>query len=149
MDTISQSLIYLPEQMRSREAWAMLYAIGMQESRFQHRRQIRGPARGWWQFERIGLQEVVTGRMTREHFAGVCRALNYPLEIDFLFEAIAHNDTLACCAARLLLWPDPAALPGQEDTDASWQYYLRRWRPGKPHAATWPEFWREAWEVVP
>src|SRR5690606_35531315 len=44
----------LPSRMDSDRATVMLLAIGLQESRFEHRRQIKGPARGFWQFERGG-----------------------------------------------------------------------------------------------
>ena len=37
----------LPPNMDSREARVMLLAIGMQESRFKHRKQIGGPAKGF------------------------------------------------------------------------------------------------------
>jgi hypothetical protein len=50
-----------PAMMKSPRAWAMLLAIGLQESKFLHRRQVVdakkhtfGPARGFWQFERGG-----------------------------------------------------------------------------------------------
>jgi hypothetical protein len=38
--------------MDSPKARVLSAAIGHQESRFIHRRQINGPARGFWQFER-------------------------------------------------------------------------------------------------
>ena len=44
--------------MDSAKARVMLLAIGLQESRFEHRRQIGGPARGFWQFESVIEQEV-------------------------------------------------------------------------------------------
>ena len=48
---IEPALLLLPERMRTDQAKVMLLAIGLQESRFVHRRQIGGPARGFWQFE--------------------------------------------------------------------------------------------------
>ena len=44
----------LPDRMDTPEARVMMLAIGLQESRFVHRRQIKGPARGFWQFEQGG-----------------------------------------------------------------------------------------------
>lgn len=44
----------LPGVAFTPEAKVMLLAIGLQESRFEHRRQIKGPARGFWQFEAGG-----------------------------------------------------------------------------------------------
>ena len=54
----------LPPTMRSDRATAMLLAIGLQESRFLHRRQFHnGPARGFWMFERGG---GITGVLQHE-----------------------------------------------------------------------------------
>ena len=41
-------------KFRSTAADVLLLAIGLQESRFEHRQQIGGPARSFWQFERGG-----------------------------------------------------------------------------------------------
>nr|WP_316904517.1 hypothetical protein [Ralstonia mannitolilytica] len=48
---IEPALAILPSAMDTREARVMLLAIGLQESRFMLRRQVGGPARGFWQFE--------------------------------------------------------------------------------------------------
>jgi hypothetical protein len=44
----------LPCRFASNEAIVMLLAIGLQESRFQHREQIGGPAVSFWQAEKSG-----------------------------------------------------------------------------------------------
>ncbi|WP_199533145.1 hypothetical protein [Thiopseudomonas alkaliphila] len=51
---IDPALALLPARMKSKKAVVMMLAIGLQESRFIHRRQIKGPARGFWQFEKGG-----------------------------------------------------------------------------------------------
>ena len=51
---------------------------------------------------------------------------------------------LACAAARLLLFTDPRRLPALGDADDAWRLYLRTWRPGRPHRATWPELYAQA-----
>src|SRR5690554_6652716 len=58
---IAPALELLPAQMTSPEAVVMLLAIGLQESRFQHRRQLVGspprpvgPAKSFWQAEQGG-----------------------------------------------------------------------------------------------
>jgi hypothetical protein len=43
----------------------------------------------------------------------------------------------AATMARLLLFTDAEPLPRLGDADGSWNYYLRNWRPGKPHPKTW------------
>lgn len=145
---ILPGLSILPERMDSPAARAMLFAIGMQESRFAHRRQIRGPARGWWQFERGGVRGVLEHPASRSTAEQVCSMLNYPATVDAVYEAIEHNDMLACAFARLLLWRLPEPLPMADNEDEGWCQYLDCWRPGKPHRHTWDGFYRQAWEAV-
>jgi hypothetical protein len=62
--------------------------------------------------------------------------------------ALETDDILAARLARLLLWTDPRPLPVRGDAAAGWNYYIRNWRPGKPHPQTWGAFWREAEALV-
>lgn len=142
---ISRTLDYLPDRMTSAQAIVMLLAIGLQESRFLYRRQIGGPARGLWQFERGGgvygvLQHPTTATLARQ------AATRYGIEpiTSAVYNALEHQDELACALARLLLWTDPRALPAVTDTAGAWALYLRTWRPGKPHPHTWGGFHRQA-----
>lgn len=136
----------LPEKMRQPEARAMLLAIGLQESRFQYRKQIRGPARGFFQFEEHGgVRGVLNHAQTKPIITGVLDQLQYSHLIDTSYEAIAHNDVLACCYARLLLYTHPEALPGPSETERAWAYYTDTWRPGKAHRSTWAAFYEQAW----
>lgn len=117
-------------------ARVLVMAIAGQESRWAARRQIGGPARSYWQFERGG---GVAGlfRVTPRQLATVCAACDVTCDPDTVFEAMAWHDELACSMARLLLWSDPAPLPRVGDKDSGWQYYLRNWRPGAPHPESW------------
>ena len=136
----------LPERMNRPGAKEMLLAIGAQESRFIHRKQIRGPARGFWQFELGGgVKGVLSHRATREHILTVLTALQYSDLAETSYEAIAHNDVLACCFARLLLYTHPDPLPKPGEADKGWQQYIECWRPGKPHRETWDAFYAQAW----
>ena len=138
----------LPAQMASAEATAMLLAIGWQESRFEHRRQVGGPAHGFWQFEQGGgTAGVLRHAATRDVAASVLHALCYRNVVTSwsCYDAIAHNDVLACCFARLLLWTLPDALPGRDGEREGWDQYVAAWRPGKPHQKTWSEAWAHAW----
>lgn len=137
----------LPAIMDSTPAWKLLLAIGYQESRFKHRRQIRGPARGYWQFEENGVGGVLRHPATRQHALEVCEALNYPNEVTSVYPALADNDILAAAFARLNLWWVPSALP--EDKNSAWEYYLFAWRPGKPHRSSWDAAWAFAEEALP
>lgn len=142
---IEPAYLLLPDRMRSKEATAMLLAIGLQESRFEHRRQIRGPARGFWQFEQGGgVAGVLSHPASRVHASNALAALHYPADPDVIHEALADNDVLAAVFARLLLFTDARPLPALTAlSDESWDYYIRNWRPGKPHQQTWDAFWSE------
>ena len=143
---INPALELLGPKYTSDEARVMLLAIGYQESRFEHRRQIGGPARGFFQFESGGGLRGVMEHASTEHAARrVATSLVYPFKRDVLFDAIIHNDVLAAAFARLLLWTDPRPLPAMGDTSASWEFYLRNWRPGKPHKSTWAQCY--AWAL--
>lgn len=140
----------LPPSMNTIEARAMLLAIGLQESKFLHRVQMGGPARGFWQFERGGgVVGVMAHPASRAHSARVCAELRYHrASPDHVYTVLAHNDTLSACFARLLLWTDPGRLPGPDDPSTAWAIYLRTWRPGKPHESTWAEHYRHGWTVA-
>lgn len=129
----------------------MLLAIGWQESRFLFRDQVDtgpavlGPATGFWQFERMGgVHGVMRHHATRGFAQDRVMMAGLPLEDRAIWAAFAEakHDRLAAAFARLLLWTDPRPLPASEAQ--AWDYYLRNWRPGKPHAHTWPEAWRRA-----
>lgn len=131
-----------PEKVKRRidtpEARAMLLAIGLQESRFIHRRQIGGPARGFWQFEQGGgVRGVLRHEASAQMADLVCRARSVPATEGAVYDALDDDDVLACCFARLLLWTDPKPLPPVGEVDLAWQLYIRTWRPGKPHRHTW------------
>lgn len=135
-------------------AEAMMVAIGLQESRFIHRDQIVagkpagqvGPATGFWQFERAG---GVAGVMQHPKTSPIARAIVGASGIAWDRDAIWRSfttqagDQLAAAFARLLLFSDPAPLPepSVENAEAAWAYYIRNWRPGKPHRGTWDGFW--------
>ena len=145
----------LPAKMDTPQARAMLLAVGLQESGFRHRRQIEGPARGFWQFEqRGGVAGVLTHAHTAEIARDVCGLLGYQTSGAVsargavVYAALADNDILACAFARLLLWTLPEALPGRDAPDTGWAQYLKAWRPGKPRKDSWNGYWETAWLMV-
>ena len=129
---IKPALAMLPARMRSREAVVMLLAIGLQESLFKYRRQMaNGPARGFWQFEKMGgVAGVLQHRTTTALAAEICRARGVAATAGDVHAALEHDDVLGAAFARLLLWTDPKPLPALNDVDGAWQLYLRTWRPG-------------------
>lgn len=139
----------LPVQMNSTPAKAMMIAIGLQESRLIARRQVNGPARGFWQFEMGGgVRAVLNHAATRDHIRAVLKVLCYDDTPITSYTAVEHNDVLACAYARLLLFTLPDALPEKGQQDKAWLQYFRAWAPGKPIRATWDIYFRQAWQMV-
>lgn len=127
----------LPDRMESERASVMLMAIAFQESGFMHREQVRGPARGYWQFETAGVHGVLTHRATSGHARAVCINLGYQPNLLEIHSAIRDNDVLAGAFARLLMFTVPDPLPSTADLADAWRQYLWAWRPGKPHRDRW------------
>lgn len=137
LHTIDEALAKLPEMMRSNEARVVMLAIALQESGLRTRRQINGPARGFWQFEAAGVRGVLKHRASRALAVLACeRAKLAPLP-EIVHAALADDDILAATFARLLLWTDPSPMPETSDAHGAWVLYLRTWRPGKPHENRW------------
>jgi hypothetical protein len=149
--TVPAAYTLLPARMASPAATAMLLAIGLQESRFLRRRQVQGPARGFWQFERGGIAGVLKHPATVDYIRHALVQLRYEQEAtnpSLCHVIVEDNDTLACVFARLLLWTVPADLPTRDAPDLAWSQYLAAWRPGKPHCGSWDALYAEAWSRV-
>ena len=132
------ALRLLPAKMDTRAARVMLLAIAGEESGYRHRLQVRGPARGLWQFERIAVVDVLSRRTSAPHAVTMCGALLYDWQDpDELFRAVPHNDVLACGLARLNLWNERSPTPPLEDAGACYAYYLKVWRPGAQSPESW------------
>ena len=125
-----------PTIKRSDEARVLTMTIAGQESDWAARLQHGGPARSFWQFEQGGGVAGVMGS-TPALLQKICSYLIIPYDSNTIFQAMAWNDTLAACMARLLLWTDPAPLPAIGDVQTAWDYYERNWRPGAPHREIW------------
>jgi len=148
---LNPGLALLPISMDSTKARVMLLAIGLQESEFTHRAQVlngggKGPARGFWQFERGGGVKGIMGHhATTGHAHRICAERDVAWDPAVVWAKLETDDLLACCFARLLLFSDPHALPAVDDVididapedSASWRYYVNNWRPGKPHPEKW------------
>jgi hypothetical protein len=122
-------------------AVVLLLAIGQQESRFVHRRQLIGrpprpvgPAKSFWQGEQGGgmVAGVRTHPVTRTKAVTlyVARGLGATPTNREIWDRIEIDDVLAAGLARLLLLSDPKPLPAVDDVSGGWVYYLRTWRPG-------------------
>lgn len=152
---IRPALELLPSPMRGTRAEAMILAICLQESKLSARRQISrltnrptGPARGFPQFETIGVAGVLQHRASQSHALRLCHVLRVPPDVLTVHAAIEHNDVLAAGFARLNLWTHRDPLPPATEPAAGWRIYLEVWRPGAPHPETWPEHWSRAWATT-
>lgn len=156
-DVITPALALLPDKFDTPAVRVLMLAIGLQESELIHRWQIvdkrdpdiRGPARGLWQFERMGgVAGVMTHRGTKDYARAVCALRGIPFERGAVWRALADDDILAAVFARLLILSDPRPVPGIGKGGAAWDYYLRNWRPGKPHPSKWSGNYARAVEAV-
>ncbi|WP_313461019.1 hypothetical protein [Achromobacter sp.] len=154
---ISPALALLPPSMDTPAARVMLLAIGLQESRFEHRRQLvgnpprpTGPAKSFWQAEQGGgmVHGVRLHSATRAAATALYQARGVQPRDAAIWDAIENDDVLAAGLARLLLWSDPGRLPVVGDADGAWNLYTRTWRPGKPHPQTWPALYAQAVAAV-
>lgn len=137
-------LAWLPPKMDSKAARVQLLATGLQESKFEHRYQVlndpdvKGPARGFWQFERGGgVKGVMLHSSSHDLALAACQRQGVTFDTQSVWLALETDDFLAGVFARLLYWTDSGKLPAVHDAEGAWALYLRTWRPGKPHVQTW------------
>jgi len=145
---VEPGLKLLSADLDTPEARAMLVAIGLQESEFKHRKQVGGPARGFWQFERSGVAGVLSHQSTSKMIAAACELIRLPPYTDLCYGIIAYHDAFACCLARSLLYTYPAPLPREGDIQEAWNQYLATWRPGKPRPGTFAGNYENAWKLI-
>lgn len=148
--TLPSAFSLLPARMTSLQAAAQILAIGLQESTFAHRVQVpKDHAHGLWQFEKEGgVKEVLTHAVTMPIILPICDLLLVAPTSDAVWKAIVHNDVLACCFARCLLYLDPRTMPFPDQIEKGWDIYEKRWRPGTPHRMEWNFNFTKAWELV-
>ncbi len=133
----------------SPEARVMLLAMAGQESNLEHRRQVKGPARGLWQFEQGGgVRGVLNHPSTRLAAAALCNARGVTATPAAVYVQLEHDDILAAGFARLLLFTLPQRLPERGNPSMAWKQYLDAWRPGKPYIDRWPRHYAAAMKAV-
>ena len=139
-------------------ARAMLYAAGLQESNLSARFQAmpaesvvhKGAGRGLWQMRPDDVSRVLTDNSTRERSETSANKYVGSVNPHAVWETLEYDDVLAAIFARLMLWPDPAALPAPTvaNEQAAWDYYVRCWRHSPPREQSWAANWRAAVENV-
>lgn len=146
---LNPALWLLPATMESPAARALLLTIAAQESALKYRRQLHGgPARSYFQFEKVGVKGVLTHRVSADHATRVCELLDVKPTLISVHRAIEFHDVLATAFARLLLWQLPRALPTSDQPEDAYAQYIALWKPGKRHPHSWLGFFVRAWQVV-
>lgn len=156
-DVLTPALSVLPRAFDTPEARVLLLAIGLQESKLKHRWQvvnarrpdIKGPARGLWQFEHGGgVTAVLMHPATHGYALRACELADVQPEPRPVWSWLSEDDELAAQFARLLLLSDPAPLPTLGKAQDAWDYYVRNWRPGRPHSSTWNRNYQAAQQAI-
>lgn len=155
-EAVTPALAILGPRFDSLAARVLLAAAGLQESRLIHRWQIvdpyrpdlKGPARGLWQFERGGVSAVLGNALTGPHARHLCSVLGIQPQVRPVWSWLSESDVLAAGFARLLVFANPYPLPALGHGNEAWDYYLACWRPGKPIRRTWDGFYGQALGVL-
>lgn len=132
------------------DAKRIMLAIAQQESgagltaRYQNAPSTSpGPARGFWQFEQGGgVVGVLEHNGSKTLAKAICDSCVVPAQKEAVWRSLEGHDDLSVAFARLLLYTDPRPLPVTEQD--GWDYYIRNWRPGRPHPENWGVNWRNA-----
>lgn len=127
----------------------MLTAVGLQESEFRVRVQSCGEAaQGFWQFTPSAVRVVLHHLASRTLILPVLEAMGYDEMLTTSYAALRHNDVLACCYARALLWTHVQPLPRPGEHDRAWDYYVELWRPARPARERWSHNYDRAWHII-
>ncbi len=138
-----------PAKMIQIESRALMLAVGLQTSRFEHRRQVQGAGRGFWGFDQSGaIHSVLQHPSTRGAIRYVLDKLRYDDSSWTSYVACESNDILAMSFARMLLWIVPGPLPVRGAHQAAWIYYCNAFLPTAVNRETWNAFYDEAWSYV-
>lgn len=132
---------------RDPKADRQLLATMVQETEIRYRLQISGPARSFYQFERIAILDVMTRQRTEPVAELVCAVLGFQFNADVVFDKVAYNDVLATCFARLNYRNSRVPLPSTQEE--GWTAYNSAWKPGKPRPAHWAASWAAACKTIP
>lgn len=147
-ECINPALEFLPANFDSLNARILMGATCIQESDLIYRRQVKGPAVSFAQFERIGIKDVLERPTSAKLAAEACKFHNTAPTVNAVYERFKtpEGDILAMIFTRLNYWNNTKPLPqfnSRSSEPLFWDYYKTTWRPGKPHLDRWPRsFWR-------
>jgi len=139
---------YCPPEWNSIRAYNMQLAIAYQESTMLFRRQINGPARGWWQFELGGLKGTEMHKASSKVMHNTWVDLHLPDNLQLRLAALEFCDLWSAVAARCLLRTLADPLPELNQPEEGWKQYIAAWNPGKPRPEKWTTSWAKARSVT-
>lgn len=131
-----------------------IVAVAYQESKLIARKQYGGgPARGFLQFEKMGVINDVAVRGRGLEFVEILslpcpRPRNSTVATQAMYDAVTYNDMLG-----VWLFIDKYRLhrlrpPRSDAIEVKWEMYLATWAPGKPRRDEWDEACEKATEAV-
>jgi len=71
----------------------------------------KGAGRGLWQMRIDDVSRLLTTNSTKERSEAISNKYVGAVHPHAVWATLEYNDVLAALFARLMLWPDPAALP--------------------------------------
>lgn len=114
-------------EMNSPEAQKLLMMTACHESMgFRYRKQVNGPALSYFQIEPATLNDLYDNYLAYRPDKQALLDGYLPEGMDRL-EALETQDDYACCAARLIYYRQPAAIPPVTDEEALAVYAKQYW----------------------
>lgn len=138
-DVIVPAFEHLPSEMDSPEARLIVLATGVQETQYQTRQQVDGPARGLFQAQYNFILDLMHNPASGNHVWNLCGVMGITYGSHAMFDALLRDDPFAACMCRLGFWCDPRPLPDVGDVLGAWGAYERVQRPGKPSYTRWKQ----------
>jgi hypothetical protein len=132
------------------EGAVLLLAIAGVESDWMARTQTGAPqlGRSYFMFEQNGVIALATNKVSEPLLTKLCAAIDVPMVLPTIHEAIAWCDPLACGMARLLVRTLAPPLPALGDEQGAYDQYIEGWRPGKPDRDRWSARYATALGII-
>ena len=124
--------------MYSDKALALLYGTGAVESKYKYLKQVKGPARSFWQVEPTTALDNLDNylKYRPELLAKVVKASMIPYQIldnislTAMDRLLTGNIYFAICMARIKYYRVPKPLPDKDDLQSQAEYWLKYYNAG-------------------
>tara|TARA_R100001530_G_scaffold52171_1_gene38616 strand:- start:47 stop:514 length:468 start_codon:yes stop_codon:yes gene_type:complete len=135
-DVITDTL--KPIGMYSDNALALLIGTGAVESKYKHLKQVKGPARSFWQIEPATALDNLGNylRFRPELLNKVAKVSMVPYQIlddislTTMGRLLTGNIYFAICMARIKYYRVPKPLPDKDDIHGQAEYWLKYYNAG-------------------